>query len=65
MESIQKITKQYSLSFNQKVIGVEMKSIKLTILLFIFLLYGFLNNSTAQWVQVSNGMGNVIVISIA
>jgi len=45
--------------------GVEMKSIKLTILLFSFLLYGFLNSSTAQWVRVANGMGNRYVLSLA
>ena len=44
--------------------GVEMKSIKFTFLLFIFLLYGFLNSSTAQWVQMSNGITNGSVYSL-
>ncbi len=40
-------------------------SIKLTIVLSILLLYGFSNYSMAQWVQVSNGMGNLPVLSSA
>ena len=43
-----------------------MKAIKFTksaVLSFMFLFYGFLNSSNAQWVQVSNGMGNNAFVS--
>jgi hypothetical protein len=38
-------------------------SIKLHVLTFIFLFFGSLNFSMAQWVQVSSGMGNLPVLS--
>jgi hypothetical protein len=42
-----------------------MKSIKFILISFILLFYGFLNVTSAQWVQVSNGMGNKDVFSLA
>jgi len=62
------LTKNNKLTFEKRLMpekGVEMNSIKLTLLLFSFLYYSFLNTSTAQWVQASNGMGNRIVYQFA
>ena len=42
-----------------------MNSIKLTLLLSVLLLYGFLNISTAQWVQMANGISNNYGYSLA
>lgn len=42
-----------------------MKLIKAIISVIIFLFYGFLNNTNAQWVQVTNGMSNLSVFSLS
>src|ERR1051325_9957909 len=42
-----------------------MKFVHLIVLSFIFVISCFLNSSTAQWVQVNNGIGNKFVYSLA